>query len=72
MAHTSHPSIAPPGDLIPLVVAARLLGVSEETLRRRGRAGRIREFRDSTGRRRYSLADVRAQGPQVVHTEPPG
>jgi molybdopterin-binding protein len=42
--------------------AARMLGVSADTLRRWDRAGKIRTTRDSRNRRLVSLAEVRRLG----------
>jgi excisionase family DNA binding protein len=38
--------------------AARLVGVSERTIRRLGDEGRLRVTRDDAGRRRFSVADL--------------
>ena len=46
------------GDLLPIGEAARLLGVSIETIRRWDRAGRLPSTRTLGGQRRFARADV--------------
>ena len=44
--------------LLPIGQAARLLGVSVDTMRRLGRLGRIPEYRDHRGVRHYRRDDI--------------
>jgi molybdopterin-binding protein len=44
--------------MVPISDAARAIGVSQDTLRRWDRAGKLRTKRDSRGRRLVSSADV--------------
>lgn len=49
-----------PDDLIPIGDAARILGVSLETVRRWNAAGRITAMRTVGGQRRFKRSDVEA------------
>ena len=54
-----------PPDLLPIGEAAKLLGVSVETIRRWDTAGKLASVRTLGGQRRFSRADIEA------HTEQP-
>jgi excisionase family DNA binding protein len=47
-------------EVLRLSVAAELLGVHPDTLRRWADAGRLRVYRTPTGERRFRRADVKA------------
>ncbi len=64
--HDDTPSAPSPyaQEFLTLAPAARIVGVSEQTLIRWGATGQIEEHRDGRGWRRYRLADLLALGPQ--------
>ena len=49
---------ANPGDLLPIGEAARLLGVSIETIRRWDAAGQIKSIRTLGGQRRFRREEI--------------
>lgn len=51
---------ANPAEMIPIGVAAKLIGVSIDTLKRWEKAGRINAVRTPSGHRRFRRADVLA------------
>ena len=57
-----------PADLVTLAPAARIANVSEETLRRWGRTGRVRVFIGAGGRRLFDAAQLREMAPREVVT----
>jgi molybdopterin-binding protein len=57
-------------ELVSLGEAARMIGVSADTLRRWDRAGKLKTTRDERNRRLVSLAEVRRLGGQPERHQP--
>ena len=62
--HTYQDGASP--NVVPIGEAARMLGVSVETIRRWDAAGRLRSTRTLGGQRRFARADVERAMTQVA------